>query len=51
MKLYEINTEILRLTDQIEFDESLVRKQIQQITVYDDHFTVRFKSELEVNIN
>jgi DNA invertase Pin-like site-specific DNA recombinase/ribosomal protein L29 len=34
-----------------EFDESLVRKLIQQITVYDDHFTVRFKSGLEVNIN
>lgn len=34
-----------------EFDKSLVRKLIQQITVYDGHFTVRFKSELEVNIN
>ena len=34
-----------------EFDESLVRKLIQQITVYDDHFTVRFKSGLEVDIN
>ena len=34
-----------------EFDESLVRKLIQQITVYDDHFTVRFKSGLEININ
>ena len=34
-----------------EFDESLIRKLIQQITVYDDHFTVRFKSGLEININ
>ncbi|MEE8723602.1 MAG: recombinase zinc beta ribbon domain-containing protein [Atopobiaceae bacterium] len=34
-----------------EFDESLVRKLIQQITVYDDHFTVRFKSGLEIDIN
>ena len=33
-----------------EFDESLVRKLIQQITVYDDHFTVRFKSGLEIDI-
>ena len=33
-----------------EFDESLVRKLIQQITVYDDHFTVRFKAELEIDI-
>lgn len=34
-----------------EFDESLVRKMIQQITVYDDHLTVRFKSGLEIDIN
>ena len=34
-----------------EFDESLVRKLIQQITVYDDHLTVRFKSGLEIEIN
>ena len=33
-----------------EFDESLVRKLIQQITVYDDHLTVRFKSGLEIDI-
>ena len=34
-----------------EFDESLVRKLIQQISVYDDCLAVRFKSGLEVNIN
>lgn len=34
-----------------EFDEILVGKLIQQITVYDDHFTVRFKSGLKVDIN
>ena len=34
-----------------EFDESLVRKLIQQITVYDDRFTVRFKSGLEIDLN
>ena len=33
-----------------EFDESLVRKLIQQITVYDDRFTVRFKSGLEIDL-
>lgn len=33
-----------------EFDESPIRKLIQQITVYDDRFTVRFKSGLEINI-
>ncbi|MDG2950215.1 hypothetical protein [Exercitatus varius] len=34
-----------------EFDERLIRKLIQQITVYDDRFTVRFKSGLEIDIN
>ena len=34
-----------------EFDESLVRKLIQQISVYDDRLAGRFKSGLEVNIN
>ena len=33
-----------------EFDESFVRKLIQQITVYDDHFTVEFKSGLTIDI-
>ena len=33
-----------------EFDESLVRKLIQQITVYDDHFTAEFKSGLTIDI-
>ena len=34
-----------------ELQKELVRKLIQQITVYDDHLAVRFKSELEININ
>lgn len=33
-----------------EFDESLVRKLIQQITVYDDQFTVEFKSGITIEI-
>ena len=33
-----------------EFDESLVRKLIQQITVYADHFTVEFKSGIIIEI-
>ena len=33
-----------------EFDESLVRKLIQQITVYDDHFTIAFKSGVTIEI-
>lgn len=38
-------------TDTTEFDASLVRKLIQQIIVYDNHFTIRFKSVLDVDIN
>ena len=33
-----------------EFDESLIRKLIQQITVYDDCFTVEFKSGITIDI-
>lgn len=34
-----------------ELQKELIRKLIQQITVYGDHFTVRFKSGLEIDIN
>ena len=37
-------------TNITEFDESLVRKLIKQITVYDDHFTVEFKSGITIDI-
>ena len=37
-------------TDITEFDEALVRKLIQQITVFQDHFTVEFKSGVSVDI-
>lgn len=33
-----------------EYDERLVRKLIERITVYDDHFTVEFKSGLETEV-
>lgn len=32
------------------FDESLVRRLLQKITVFEDHFTVEFKSGICVNI-
>lgn len=34
-----------------EFDESLVRRWIKQITVYKDHYTVELKSGLKVDID
>ena len=33
-----------------EFDETLVRRLIAKITVFDDHFTVEFKSGITINI-
>lgn len=34
-----------------ELQKELIRKLIQQITVYDDHLAARLKSGLEININ
>jgi len=34
----------------IEFDEAVVRKLIQKITVYEDRFTVEFRSGISVDI-
>ena len=34
-----------------EYSESLVRRMIEKITVYDDHFVVEFKSGIEITIN
>lgn len=33
-----------------EYDDSLVRRLIERITVYDDHYTVEFKSGLETEV-
>jgi len=38
-------------TEQIEeYDESLVRRMIEKVTIYDDRFTVKFKSGTSVDI-
>lgn len=37
-------------TDITEFDEALVKKLIEKITVFADHFTVEFKSGINVDI-
>ena len=36
--------------DITEFDEALVRKLIEKITVFADHFTVEFKSGITIDI-
>ena len=38
-------------TEITEFDESLVRRLVESITVFNDHFTVEFKSGITVDIN
>ena len=38
-------------TELTEFDETLVKRLIQKITVYEDKFTVEFKSGVSVDIN
>ena len=37
-------------TDITEFDEALVKKLIEKIIVFADHFTVEFKSGLTIEI-
>lgn len=37
-------------TDITEFDEALVKKLIEKITVFADRFTVEFKSGLAIEI-
>lgn len=37
-------------TQIVEYDEALVRRLIERITVHDDHFTVEFKSGVEVEV-
>ena len=37
-------------TELTEFDESLVRRLLQKITVYDDYYTVEFKSGVKIDI-
>ena len=37
-------------TDLTEFDEALVKKLIEKMTVFADHFTVEFKSGIIIDI-
>ena len=34
-----------------EFDESLVRRWIKQITIWDDHITVELKSGVSIDVD
>lgn len=39
------------LEEVTKYSEALVRRMIEKITVYDDHFVVEFKSGIEITIN
>ena len=45
-------TDFLQNTEQelTEYDESMVRKYIEQIKVYEDKFIVCFKAKVEIDI-
>ena len=32
------------------YDENLVRRLLERVTVYDDHLTFEFKSNIEIDI-
>ena len=38
-------------TDLTEYDEQLIRRLIEKVTIYEDKFTVEFKLGLAVNVN
>lgn len=38
-------------TEVTEYDELLVRRLIEKVTVYDEKITVRFKSDVEIEID
>ncbi|MEG0722330.1 MAG: hypothetical protein RR869_06385 [Lachnospiraceae bacterium] len=51
-KLEEMQQFLVGQTEQIEeYDESLVRRMVEKITVYEDKFTVEFKSGTSVNVD
>lgn len=49
--VYEMDTFLDELDTKVtEYDEALVRRFIERITVYDKHCKVTFKSRAEINI-
>ena len=34
----------------LEYDDKLVRKMIESVTVYEEHFVISFKSGIEIEI-
>lgn len=50
-RIFEMKQFLTEQTEQIEeYDESLVRRMIEKVTIYDDRFTVEFKSGTNIDI-
>jgi hypothetical protein len=50
-RISEMQQFLAEQTDEIEeYDETLVRRMIEKITVYEDRFTVEFKSGTSVDV-
>ena len=51
-RIAEMQKFLAEQTEQIEaYDETLVRRMIEKITVYEDRFTVQFKSGMSVDVD
>ena len=51
-RIAEMQQFLSEQTEQIEaYDETLVRRMIEKITVYEDKFTVEFKSGMSVDVD
>lgn len=51
-RIAEMKAFLAEQTEQIEeYDESLVRRMVEKVTVYEEKFMVEFKSGVQININ
>ncbi|RHU88745.1 hypothetical protein DXC24_01470 [Clostridium sp. OM08-29] len=51
-RINDLQDYIAQQTTQLtEFDESLVRRWIKQITIWDDHITVELKSGVSIDVD
>ncbi|MGE5661065.1 MAG: site-specific recombinase, partial [Ignavibacteriales bacterium] len=50
-RIAEMKAFLAEQTEQIEeYDESLVRRMVEKVTVYEEKFMVEFKSGVQINI-
>ena len=50
-KIMELETVLAEINGKVEeYDDALDRKLIERITIYDDYFTVEFKSGIEIDV-